>query len=180
MTKSTVTHGTTYNTKAADKLAELLITSMDHEAFDPRAIGDADGDQNPVSFADNPNYNRNSYILFGQLVAKCEKTTSNTGRYIMQLEQKIEDEKSRNPVAPDTEMLEKRLQKAHADQANSALLAHAFEIFFEVCVDRTWTNPDDFQSTINHLFGGTATSTQSRIQPTKDSALARMKARKSA
>jgi len=175
MTKSTVTHGTTYNTKAADKLAELLITSMNHEAFDPQQE-----DQNPVSFADNPNYNRNAYILFGQLVAKCEKATINTGQYIMKLEQAVEDEKAKNPAAPDTEMLDKRIAKAYADQENSAVLAHALEVFFEVCVDRTWTDHKDFQSTLDQLFGGTATSTQSRIQPTKDSALARMKARKSA
>jgi len=175
MTKSTVTHGTTLNTKFGDKLAELMIQAMDHEAFDPR-----EEDQNPVSFADNPNYNRNSYILFGQLVAKCEKATINTGQYIMKLEQAVEDEKAKNPAAPDTVMLDKRIAKAYADQTNSAILAHAFEILFEVCVDRTWTDHKDFQSTLDQLFGGTATSTQSRIQPTKDSALARMKARKSA
>ena len=73
--KVTSVRGTEINIKEANAITDALVLSANHEMLDPKHTVDAytgeiiDGDVNPVSFADNPNYNRNAYINMGKMVA---------------------------------------------------------------------------------------------------------------
>ena len=175
---SDVQHGTKLDKsdmKAVVAIAEPIISALDYAAFDPFINDDgSDGTQNQVSFADNPNHNRDAYIQWGGMVAKWEKAVINSNVYYMKLQTQIYDEKSRNPASPDTKYQEDQQVKAEAAGKNAAVMATAFEIIFETITPFVWTGASDYQTIIDKLFSGTATNKQQRSAVTTKVAKARL------
>jgi len=171
--KVTSVRGTSIEIKEANAITDALVLSANHEMLDPKHTVDAftgeiiEGDVNPVSFADNPNYNRNAYINMGKMVAAMEKALDGTTTYINKLEDAIADENQRNGKQANTVNLDTRLDKAVAERETYAVWFHGLVEAFEMMVNRVWTGRDDFYQNLDQLFDNTATSTKNSIKPTK-------------
>ena len=136
------------------------------DGLDPRSE-----DQNPVSFADNPYYNRDVFLTYGATCATFEKAAQGQREWQKKLETQRDDEVRRNGELAETTRIDQRLAKSQALEAvfeHEAALAQAK---FELMAHREWTGYKDFYDTREKLFSGMVSSTQKRIKPTAASLL---------
>jgi hypothetical protein len=173
MTKKTVNvvkkHEVTIN---MDEVNQALIASINmidghtQDGLDPRSE-----DQNHVSFADNPYYNRDIFLAYGAATATFEKAAQGQRDWQKKLETQRDDEVRRNGEHAETTRVDARLQKSQALEAIFETQATLMQCQFEILANRTWTNAADFYDTREKLFNGMTSSTQSRIKPTAASLL---------
>ena len=136
------------------------------DGLDPR-----DEDQNPVSFADNPYYNRDLFLAYGAATATFEKAAQGQRDWQKKLEAQRDDEVRRNGELAETTRIDARRIKSEALEAIFEHQATLMQTLFEVLAHREWTGAADFYDTREKLFSGTASSTQKRIKPTAASLL---------
>ena len=173
MTKKNVNvvkkHEVLVDMNAVDKTLVSNIETLDGhlaDALDPR-----EEDQNPVSFADNPYYNRDVFLTYGATCANFEKSAEGQRDWQKKLETQRDDEVRRNGELAETTRIDQRLAKSQALEAvfeHEAALAQAK---FELMAHREWTGYKDFYDTREKLFSGMVSSTQKRIKPTAASLL---------
>jgi hypothetical protein len=136
------------------------------DGLDPRSE-----DQNPVSFADNPYYNRDVFLAYGAATATFEKAAQGQRDWQKKLEVQREDEVRRNGELAETTRIDARLAKSQALEAIFEHQATLNQLQFEILAHRVWTGAPDFYDTREKLFSGTVSNTQSRIKPTAASLL---------
>lgn len=155
-----------------DDVTEALKANL--QMFDehlPDGLDPRDADQNPVSFADNPYYNRDVFLAYGAATATFEKAARGQRDWQKKLEAQRDDEVRRNGELAETTRIDARRIKSEALEALFEYQATLMQTLFEVLAHREWTGADDFYDTREKLFSGTASSTQKRIKPTVASLL---------
>lgn len=171
MTKKNVVkkHDVLINMNDVDKALVASIEMLDGhlaDGLDPRAE-----DQNPVSFADNPYYNRDVFLAYGAATATFEKAAQGQRDWQKKLEAQRDDEVRRNGELAETTRIDARLAKSQALEAIFEHQATLNQLQFEILAHRVWTGAADFYDTREKLFSGTVSNTQSRIKPTAASLL---------
>jgi hypothetical protein len=171
MTKKNVVkkHDVLINMNDVDKALVASIEMLDghlSDGLDPRSE-----DQNPVSFADNPYYNRDVFLAYGAATATFEKAAQGQRDWQKKLEAQRDDEVRRNGELAETTRIDARLAKSQALEAIFEHQATLNQLQFEILAHRVWTGAADFYDTREKLFSGTVSNTQSRIKPTAASLL---------
>tara|TARA_R100001510_G_C7647506_1_gene204826 strand:- start:972 stop:1514 length:543 start_codon:yes stop_codon:yes gene_type:complete len=167
-------HAVTINMNDVNEAFKATINMFaEHvgEALDPRD-SDATAGQNPVSFADNPYYNRDVFLVFGAATATFEKAAQGQRDWQKKLEVQRDDEIRRNGELAETTRIDARRIKSEALEAVFENMQTLMQMQFEVLADREWTGKEDFYDTREKLFSGTTSTTQKRIKPTAASLLA--------
>jgi len=162
-------HEVTINMNDVDKALVASIEMLDghlSDGLDPRSE-----DQNPVSFADNPYYNRDVFLAYGAATATFEKAAQGQRDWQKKLEAQRDDEVRRNGELAETTRIDARLAKSQALEAIFEHQATLNQLQFEILAHRVWTGAADFYDTREKLFSGTVSNTQSRIKPTAASLL---------
>jgi len=162
-------HEVTINMNDVDKALVASIEMLDghlSDGLDPRGE-----DQNPVSFADNPYYNRDVFLAYGAATATFEKAAQGQRDWQKKLEAQRDDEVRRNGELAETTRIDARLAKSQALEAIFEHQATLNQLQFEILAHRVWTGAADFYDTREKLFSGTVSNTQSRIKPTAASLL---------
>jgi len=162
-------HEVTINMEEVNQTLIANITMLDGhlaDGLDPRSE-----DQNPVSFADNPYYNRDVFLAYGAATATFEKAAQGQRDWQKKLEVQRDDEVRRNGELAETTRIDARLAKSQALEAIFEHQATSTQLLFEILAHRVWTGAADFYDTREKLFSGTTSSTQSRIKPTAASLL---------
>ena len=171
MTKKNVVkkHDVLINMDDVDKALIASIEMLDGhlaDGLDPRSE-----DQNPVSFADNPYYNRDVFLAYGAATATFEKAAQGQRDWQKKLEVQRDDEVRRNGELAETTRIDARLAKSQALEAIFEHQAALNQLQFEILAHRVWTGAADFYDTREKLFSGTVSNTQARIKPTAASLL---------
>ena len=162
-------HEVTINMEEVNQTLIANITMLDGhlaDGLDPRSE-----DQNPVSFADNPYYNRDVFLAYGAATATFEKAAQGQRDWQKKLEVQRDDEVRRNGELAETTRIDARLAKSQALETIFEHQATLNQLQFEILAHRDWTGAADFYDTREKLFSGTTSSTQSRIKPTAASLL---------
>ena len=162
-------HEVTINMNDVNDTLKANIQMFDEhlpDGLDPR-----DADQNPVSFADNPYYNRDVFLAYGAATATFEKAAQGQRDWQKKLEAQRDDEVRRNGELAETTRIDARRIKSEALEAIFEHQQTLMQHLFEMLADREWTGAADFYDTREKLFSGTASSTQKRIKPTAASLL---------
>ena len=162
-------HEVTINMNDVDKALVASIEMLDghlSDGLDPRSE-----DQNPVSFADNPYYNRDVFLAYGAATATFEKAAQGQRDWQKKLEAQRDDGVRRNGELAETTRIDARLAKSQALEAIFEHQATLNQLQFEILAHRVWTGAADFYDTREKLFSGTVSNTQSRIKPTAASLL---------
>ena len=155
-----------------DDVTEALKANLQmYDEHLPDGLDPREADQNPVSFADNPYYNRDVFLAYGAATATFEKAARGQRDWQKKLEAQRDDEVRRNGELAETTRIDARRIKSEALEAIFEHQATLMQTLFEVLAHREWTGADDFYDTREKLFSGTASSTQKRIKPTAASLL---------
>lgn len=155
-----------------DDVNEALKANLQmFEEHLPDGLDPREADQNPVSFADNPYYNRDVFLAYGAATATFEKAARGQRDWQKKLEAQRDDEVRRNGELAETTRIDARRIKSEELEAIFEKQATLMQTLFEVLAHREWTGAEDFYDTREKLFSGTASSTQKRIKPTAASLL---------
>ena len=162
-------HEVTINMDDVNNAIKANIQMFDEHL--PQGLDPREADQNPVSFADNPYYNRDVFLAYGAATATFEKAAQCQRDWQKKLEAQYDDEVRRNGELAETTRIDARRIKSEGLEAMFEMQATMMQTLFEVLAHREWTGAADFYDTREKLFSGTASSTQKRIKPTAASLL---------
>tara|TARA_R100001460_G_scaffold4744_3_gene13297 strand:- start:333 stop:863 length:531 start_codon:yes stop_codon:yes gene_type:complete len=162
-------HEVTINMDDVNNTIKANVQMFDEHL--PQGLDPREADQNPVSFADNPYYNRDVFLAYGAATATFEKAAQGQRDWQKKLQAQYDDEVRRNGELAETTRIDARRIKSEALEAIFEMQATAMQTLFEVLAHREWTGAADFYDTREKLFSGTASSTQKRIKPTAASLL---------
>lgn len=162
-------HEVTINMDDVNNAIKANIQMFDEHL--PQGLDPREADQNPVSFADNPYYNRDVFLAYGAATATFEKAAQGQRDWQKKLEAQYDDEVRRNGELAETTRIDARRIKSEGLEAMFEMQATMMQTLFEVLAHREWTGAADFYDTREKLFSGTASSTQKRIKPTAASLL---------